>query len=71
MLQLTFNRGLTLTGFRTTRPCSLNLLFGDVPVAVAEVVILNSLIIQTAVINMTKQRMLEEKNWITLIWASL
>ena len=23
MLQLTFNPGLTLTGFRTTRPCSL------------------------------------------------
>ena len=26
MLQLTFNPGLTLTGFRTTRPCTLSLL---------------------------------------------
>ena len=44
MPQSTFNPGLTLTGFRTTRPCSLNLLnllnllFGDVTVAVAVVV---------------------------------
>ena len=29
MLQLTLNPGLTLTGFRTTRPCSLNPSFGD------------------------------------------
>ena len=43
MLQLMFNPGLTLTGFRTTRPCSLNLLFSDVPVAIAVVVILNGL----------------------------
>ena len=43
MLQLTFNPGLTLTGFRTTRPSSsLNLLFSDVPVDV--VVLLNSII---------------------------
>ena len=43
MLRLTFDPELTLTGFRTTRPCSLNLLFSDVAVAVV-VVVLNSLI---------------------------
>ena len=41
MLQLTW---LTLTGFQTTRPCSLNLLFGDVPVAVAVEVSISSLL---------------------------
>ena len=44
MLQLTFNPGLTLIGFRTTRPSSLNLLFSAVAVAVAVVVFLNSLV---------------------------
>ena len=53
MLQLTLNLGLTLTGFRTTRPCSLNLLFSDVAVAVAVMVYLNSLVFGKAYATMS------------------
>ena len=35
MSRLIFNPGLTSTGFRTTWPCSLNLLFGHVLVIFA------------------------------------